>query len=512
MYVKKIFLVVLFVVAKLALMADVTLPRIFGDNMVLQRGNPISIWGWAAKGEKLTIQFHQQKKQAKADKSGKWQVYLEPEMAGGPYQLSIKGKNLVTFENILVGEVWICSGQSNMEMPIAGWGKIDHFQEEIANASYPQIRQFKVPNTVSTSLKDDVTGGQWDICSPSTAGNFSATAYFFAREIYQRLKIPIGLINTSWGGTQSEAWTSKKAFEQSEYFEPIATAMNHGNVDSILQERKARVLKNIQRAQDGKYTGPANTNNWNSTSFDDSKWPEMKLPNVWEDQGLDGFDGEIWFRKTIAINKEDAGKPAILELAKIDDIDESYINGVRVGSIATWDELRKYNIAADILKEGKNIISVKVIDNGGGGGIYGEAADMKLTIGNQVVPLDENWKFQVAAISPSSSQGMGPNDYPSLLFNAMINPLLPYTIQGAIWYQGEANAGRAYEYRKEFPLMIEDWRKQWNKGNFPFIFVQLSTFGKADANSNTGSTWAELREAQAMTLSLPHTGMAVTLI
>ena len=510
MIVKKALLFLLFLTAKLAVMADVSLPRIFGDNMVLQRDKPISIWGWAAKGEKLTIQFHQQTKKTKADKSGKWQVYLEPEMAGGPYQLSIKGKNLVTIKNILVGEVWICSGQSNMEMPIAGWGKIDNYEVEIGNASYPQIRQFKVPNTVSTSLQDNVTGGQWDTCSPATAGNFSATAYFFAREIYQRLKIPIGLINTSWGGTQSEAWTSKKAFEESEYFKPVATAMNQGNVDSILQERKARVLKNIQRAQDGKYSGPANTTNWNKTTFDDSKWPEMKLPGVWENQGLDGFDGEIWFRKTITINKQDAGKPAVLELAKIDDIDETYINGVKVGSISTWDELRKYNVAAGILSEGQNVISVKVTDNGGGGGIYGEAADMKLTIGDHQQPLNGNWKFQVAAISNSTYQGLGPNDYPSLLFNAMINPLLPYTIQGAIWYQGEANAGRAYEYRKEFPLMIEDWRKRWNKGNFPFFFVQLSTFGKADANSNTGSNWAELREAQAMTLSLPHTGMAVT--
>ena len=507
---KKTCFVLLFALSALFSTANITLPRIFGDNMVLQRNKPISIWGWASPGEKLTIQFNRQTKTSKADKSGKWQVYLEPEMAGGPYQLTIKGKNQVSIQNILVGEVWICSGQSNMEMPIAGWGKINHYLEEIAAADYPQIRHFKVPNTISTTLKEDITGGSWQVCSPATAGDFSAAAYFFAREIYQRLKVPVGLINTSWGGTQSEAWTSKAAFEQNEHFKDIAAEMNSGNIDSLLKARREAVIKNIQKAQGGQFSNNANTSEWKSNSFDDRQWPEMKLPGVWEDQGFPGLDGVVWFRKTIMINAQDAGKQATLELAKIDDIDETYINGIKVGGMAQWDEPRKYNIPAGILSAGKNVIAVKVQDNQGGGGIYGEAPAMKITVGSTVQSLAGGWKFQIASISSKDNQGMGPNDYPSVLFNAMINPLLPYTIQGAIWYQGESNAGRAYEYRTAFPLMINDWRKHWNRGNFPFFFVQLSTYGKAEANSNNGSNWAELREAQAMTLSLPHTGMAVT--
>ncbi len=343
-----------------------------------------------------------------------------------------------------------------------------------------------------------------------TAGDFSATAYFFAREIYQRLKVPVGLINTSWGGTQSEAWTSKKAFEETEYFKKIADEMNSVNIDSVNKARKDAVIKNIQKAQGGGFSNNTNTSEWKNISFDDQQWPVMKLPGTWEEQGFAGLDGIVWFRKTIEVSDADAGKPAVLELAKIDDIDETYVNGIKVGGLAQWDEYRKYSIPAGVLTAGKNLIAVKVQDNQGGGGIYGEATAMKITIGNSVQSLAGTWKFRIASISSSDNQSMGPNDYPSVLFNAMINPLLPYTIQGAIWYQGESNAGRAYEYRTAFPLMINDWRNHWNRGNFPFLFVQLSTFGKSDANSNNGSTWAELREAQAMTLSLPHTGMAVT--
>lgn len=490
--------------------ANVTLPKIFGDNMVLQRNKPISVWGWASPGEKIAVQFHAQSKSTKADKAGKWQLFLDQEAAGGPFQLIVKGKNQINLENVLVGEVWICSGQSNMEMPIEGWGKIQHYEEEIAAASFPEIRHFKVPNTISTAPKNDISGGQWEICSPAKAGEFSAVAYFFAREIYQRLKVPVGLVNSSWGGTQSEAWTSKKAFEQSEHFKTIAAEMNTGNIDSLISLRKAVVLNNIKKAQGSDFVNNANTTEWKNLSFDDHQWVEMKLPGTWEDHGLDGLDGTVWFRKTIIISDADAGKQAILDLDKIDDIDETFVNGVKVGGMSTWDDVRKYTVAAGTLAAGKNTIVVKVIDNGGGGGLYGDPKNMKLTIGNTVQSLVGDWKYRIATISSNVGQGMGPNDYPSVLFNGMINPLLPLTIQGAIWYQGETNAGRAYEYRTAFPLMITDWRSHWNQGNFPFFFVQLSSFGKADANSKNGSNWAELREAQAMTLSLPHTGMAVT--
>ena len=488
--------------------ANIKLPVIFGNNMVLQRNKPISIWGWAAGKEKVTVQFNKQTKTTIADNAGKWQIILSAENAGGPFTLSLKGNNNIKIENILVGEVWVCSGQSNMEMPIEGWGKINNYEQEISNADYPQIRHFKVPNTVSATLQNDLTGGDWKVCSPATAGNFSAAAYFFARELYTKLKVPIGLINTSWGGTQSEAWTSEKAFEQSADLKYIASEMKSGNIIKKLEKRSYNVLKNVLKVQ-GNFTNNAITTDWKNSEFDDSKWPVMKLPGLWESQGLPDLDGTVWFRKTILISEQLAGKEATLDLSMIDDNDETYINGIKIGSTIGYNTKRKYVIDAGILKPGKNTIAVKVDDGAGGGGIYGDAANIKITIQNNEQPLAGDWSFNVSSISKSSLT-TGPNDYPSLLFNAMLYPILKYGIKGAIWYQGESNAGRAYQYRYAFPLMINDWRKNFNQGNFPFLFVQLSTFGSADANSKNGSNWAELREAQAMALSLPNTGMAVT--
>ncbi len=500
-----LFTAILFTIVSFA---NITLPKIFGDNMVLQRNKPISIWGWAAAGENVTVQFNAQIKSTKADNNGKWQVMLLPENAGGPFQLTVKGKNQVNIQNILVGEVWICSGQSNMEMPIEGWGKINDYQQEIAAANYPQIRHFKVPNTVSSTLKDDISGGDWKVCSPATAGDFSATAYFFARKLYNKLKVPIGLINTSWGGTQSEAWTSKHAFEQNAQMKYVADDMGNYDIETLMKKRGEAVTKNIEKIQ-GSFDNDANTTEWKNSGFDDSKWPVMKLPGLWESQGLPDLDGTVWFRKNIIIADADAGKAAVLELLMIDDNDETYVNGEKIGSTDGYNTPRKYTIAAGILKAGKNTIAVKIGDTGGGGGIYGPAADLKLTISNTIQSLAGDWAFRVAQLQAGSTN-VGPNDYPSLLFNAMLYPLVQYTIRGAIWYQGETNAGRAYQYRTAFPLMINDWRQHFKQADFPFLFVQLSTFGSATANSNNGSDWAELREAQAMTLSLPNTGMAVT--
>jgi sialate O-acetylesterase len=506
---KKTILLFTFAISSIALFANITLPKIFGDNMVLQRNKPISVWGWATAGEKITVQFNQQQKSVKADKTGKWQVMLSPENAGGPYQLTVKGRNTITLQDVLVGEVWICSGQSNMEMPIAGWGKIDNYEQEIANANYPMIRHIKIPNMVSLAPMDDISSGEWKVANPANAREFSSTAYFFARELYRQLNVPIGLINTSWGGTQSEAWTSQQGFEQSEHFKSIAEAMKAGDFEGKMKKHNEEMLANIKRAQGG-LDANVSTSQWTGAGFDDSQWPLMQLPGIWEIRGFPGLDGVVWFRKTIEISAADAVQPALLELGKIDDIDETYINGVKVGGIDKWDEPRHYTIPAGVLKTGQNIIAVRVKDDQGGGGIYGDVADMKLTIGNNSRSLAGDWRFRIESIKNNQINVMGPNDFPGILFNAMINPLLPYTIRGAIWYQGEANADRAYEYRTAFPVMINDWRRQWKQGDFPFFFVQLATFGSANANSNKGSNWAELREAQAMTLSLPNTGMVVT--
>ncbi len=504
---RKISLSIVLIFTGCSLFADISLPNFFGDNMVLQRGKPIPIWGRAGANEKIIVQFNHQTKITKADKTGKWMVRLNNENAGGPYILSISGKNTLNFNNVLVGEVWICSGQSNMEMPIAGWGKINNYEQEIAAANYPMIRQIKVPNTISSIPKNDISPADWKVCSPETAGDFTAAGYFFARALYSELKIPIGLINTSWGGTMVETWTSRQAFKNSDEFKDMIVGMQLLNLDSMAKIKKEASLKRIEALQGSIDNTDAAT--WSEPNKDDSNWPIMQLPNLWESQQLGDLDGIVWFRKTITVSQADAGKAATLQLAMIDDNDVTYVNGTKVGSTNGYNVKRNYTVAADLLKEGSNVIAVRVEDTGGGGGVYGDGADMKLTIGNDVMPLHGNWHFKVEKITGGSTS-IGPNSYPTLLFNAMLNPLIPFAFRGVIWYQGETNAGRAYQYRKAFPLMITDWRKRWNDGDFPFYFVQLASFNSANGNSNNGSTWAELREAQTKTLSLPNTGMAIT--
>ncbi|MBF0405845.1 MAG: hypothetical protein HQM10_00710 [Candidatus Riflebacteria bacterium] len=482
--------------------ASVVLPKFFSDNMVLQRNVAIPIWGWADADEEIEVKINCQTKTVKADKTGKWMVKLDAELAGGPYELSIKGKNIITIKNVLVGEVWICSGQSNMEFNVKG---VINAEKEINDANYPFIRHFAVVKDISSLPKEDIKGGEWAVCDKSTVASFTAVGYFFAKQIYDELKVPVGLIHASWGGSNSETWTSREAFENSDEFKEMIAQMPQIDLDSISKlyiEQKEKLVEKLQ----GSKTNIADAVNYKEPLFNDSKWPELNVPELWENQELGDFDGVVWFRKTMQISANDAGKAATIELSKIDDEDITYINGSEIGSIKIWDAKRKYTIPAGLLKEGKNVIAIRIVDNGGGGGIHGESGDLKITTENSVIPINGKWKFQVESVKSEVDK----NSYPSLLYNAMLNPLIPYAIQGVLWYQGESNAGRAYQYRKAFPLLITDWRKKWNQGDFPFYFVQLASFNGANGNSNNGSAWAELREAQTLALQLPNTGMCVT--
>ena len=383
--------------------------------------------------------------------------------------------------------------------------EVANSKEEISKSDYPLIRHFTVSRDMSSLPLDDLKSGKWEVCSPKSVGNFTAVGYFFAKKIYEELKIPIGLINTSWGGTVSETWTSREGFESSDEFKDMIAEMPHINLDSISKVFNKIISKRVEILQ-GTIISESNVAKFKDVKQSNVSWPEMNEPELWESQELGEFDGVVWLRKTIQIATSDIGKPAILELTKIDDEDITFVNGIEVGRNPNWDGIRKYNIPVGILKEGDNTIVIRVVDNGGGGGIYGEASDFKLTIGDHFIPLKGKWKYQVESVKSD----IGPNSYPSLLYNAMVNPLTHYSFQGVLWYQGESNAGRAFQYRKAFPLLIEDWRKKWNQGNFPFYFVQLSSFNEANGNSNAGSTWAELRESQTQTLRLPNTAMCVT--
>jgi sialate O-acetylesterase len=493
--------------------ADVKLPKIFGSGMVLQRETNIKIWGWADKGEKVSVTLKKQRKAVTTGKDGKWQVLLKPEIAGGPYQLAIKGKNTIVLDDVLIGDVWVCSGQSNMEFAVSN---AENAQEEINNANYPEIRHFEVPKAMSYNPKQDLERtAKWQQANSENVGKFTAVGYFYARELQKELDIPIGLIHTSWGGTDIETWMSRTALENGELFsEGNKIEKKQVNLNELIKQRKAQIVKKLKDVQGG-FPDASTVVQWKNSEFDDTKWPSMKIPGLWE-QSVENFDGIVWLRKTITVSAEDAGKPALLELARIDDSDETYFNGVKVGGMTDkYNDKRIYPVSGELLKEGKNVIAIKIEDNGGGGGIYGSPEEVKLSIGSKVISLASEWKYQVEKVFENSSTNTGnvgnPNDYPTLLFNAMIHPLTFLPIRGVIWYQGENNANRSYQYRTTFPLMINDWRSYWKQGDFPFYFVQLASWKASNGNSNNGSAWAELREAQNMTLATSNTGMAVTI-
>jgi len=503
---KRLSFLLLFILP-FSLMSQLRLARVFGDSMVLQRDRPIPVWGWAGKKEKVTVQFNNQAKSARTNASGKWMVMLDPVPAGGPYQLMVKGKSTITVSDVLVGDVWICSGQSNMEWPLSA---AKNAAAEIANSSNPMIRQLLVVKDVSGQPKNDLgQPAEWHASSPATAGRFTAVGYFFAKELYAQTKVPVGLLNTSWGGTDVETWTSREAFENDDEFKSMIAAVPSLNLDSVAKKANEAMTSRLMTIQGGAPAGHHEAVKWSAPSFDDSRWPNMKLPGLWESSGLDGLDGYAWYRRTIDIPATEAGKPAELHLGMIDDQDQTWLNGQLVGHTESYNTQRVYTIPAGVLKPGTNSIAIRVHDTGGGGGVYGQPADLRLQMGGKDYNLDGEWKFQVEELAQASTS-VNPNSYPTLLYNAMIHPLIPFAIRGAIWYQGENNAGRAYQYRRAFPLMISDWRKRWNQGDFPFYFVQLASFNPEGGDVFKGSDWAELREAQTMTLQLPNTGMAVT--
>jgi sialate O-acetylesterase len=425
--------------------------------------------------------------------------------------MTISGKNTVTIKNILVGEVWVCSGQSNMQMAVT---QSANAQQEIAEADYPDIRLFTVERKVADQPQSNCVGS-WVKCSPQTVGDFSAVAYFFGRELHKELNVPVGLIHTSWGGTPAEAWTSARVLRTLADYKGVIEEIEQmrANPEPFQKKYEQQLLEWQKKIDLSEPDGKGCTD----VNYDDSGWEQMELPNLWEQAGLADFDGLVWFRKEIDVPQLWVGKELILELGPIDDMDITWVNGTRVGGIETpghWQTARKYKIASTVIKPGRNVIAVRVLDTGGGGGICGSAEQMKLKLAEATIGLAGRWRYKkgydLKSMPPQPRPPLLVNNpnAPTSLYNAMIAPLIPYGIQGAIWYQGESNASRAYQYRRLFPAMIQNWRQDWKQGDFSFLFVQLANFMAANPEPSE-SEWAELREAQTMTLALPNTGMAV---
>jgi sialate O-acetylesterase len=480
------------------LFANVRIARLFNENMVLQRNKEVPVWGEAAKGEKVTVIFNGQKLLTSTDQTGRWMVKLKPMNEGGPYEMIVKGKNLISLKNILIGEVWFCSGQSNMAFMVS---QANNSVGEIANANFPQIRYFNVAQRINAKPLSTMEKGEWQLCNPATVGSFSAVAYFFARNLYQNINVPIGIIQASWGGTNAESWMSADALLAHADFKDQIVEMQKTDINAKLGEWNLGLeTKDLGRKE-----------KWEEPETDLTKWKEMNLPIYWEKAGLPGFDGVVWFRKEIELTKEEAAGAITLNLGPIDNSDETFVNSNKVGS--TDDDYAKnrvYKVDAKYLKEGKNTIVVRVTDLGGGGGIWGKPENFFYLTDATKKTLVGAWQYRIGT-ETLSPKAPGPNTYPTLLFNGMLNALIPYAIQGVAWYQGENNASRAYQYRTLFPELIADWRKHWNQGDFPFLFVQLANYQPAKEQPGE-STWAELREAQTMTLSnTPATGMALAI-
>ncbi len=503
-------ILVFFFLSATLVLADVTLPKIIGSGMVLQRDREISVRGWAGKGEKITVTFNGTTAKTKAGKTGKWTAKLPSMPAGGPYEMTIEGKNTITLSNILLGDVWVCSGQSNMQWTVSN---SKNPGEEISNADYPNIRLFSVPRVTSTKPLSDIQSGEWTECSPQSIPDFSAVGYFFGRCLHKHLDVPIGLIHTSWGGTMIETWISGPSIRTITEFEAVVDKLQKIDEKDYLKEITAKydkMLEDFGDTQGGLVDGKAL---WAAAALDESVWKEMELPTLWENRGLKELDGVVWFRKTIDLPESIVDSDVTLHLGKIDDSDITWINGTKVGeTIDKYNQLRHYEIAPGVLKPGKNVITVRVTDTGGGGGLYGDAADMVLEYTDKKISLAGVWKYRISPVDLKvNKSGFGPNDNPTLLYNAMVHPLLPCVVKGVIWYQGEANTGRAYKYRTLMPLLIEDWRRAFENPDMPFFMVQLANFMAAKPEPSA-SNWAELREAQLMTaLNDPNAGLAVTI-
>ncbi len=495
------------------------LAPVFTDNMVLQANKPVNIWGTATPGSKIIVTVRNQAKSIVADKSGKWLLTLNPETYGDAGGIIIKSsKEQVELNNVLFGEVWICSGQSNMEMPlVSNWSFVNNRSQEVADAAkYSEIRLFTVSKNIAFQPIDTISTQGWQICDTNSVKDFSASAYFFGRELYRELKVPIGLIHTSWGGTVAEAWTSKNSLLKTTDFAEEAAYISGlaGSRDSLQKKYEAdmKILDvEIMEADPGFESEEAI---FADIDLDDSDWMRIDLPKMWEETELGNYDGSTWFRKAINLSADEAKSEFTLCYGAPDDYDEAWVNGVKVGENKVWNELRKYKIPEGVIKEGKNIITLRVYDYTGGGGFMGVADDFKLILGTgKSIPIAQGWVakkgFDFKDIKTRPVSLNDPNQ-PTVLFNAMINPLLSLTFQGAIWYQGESNAGRAFQYRELFKTMITDWRENFNNGDFPFYFVQLANYLPGNSQP-VEDTWAELREAQTMALELPNTGMAVTI-
>lgn len=504
---KKVTLLIFALLSLNPVMAKVKLPRLISHGMVLQRDRPIKIWGWASPDESVTVIFNQKTFEVKTNHTSKWEIVLPAMPAGGPYVMSIHGSNVITVKDILMGDVWLCSGQSNMEYTMNRSKEL--YEGEIANSKNPEIRQFLVKNNIDFSTHYDVVLDGWRSADPASVLRFTAVGYFFAKELYEKYHVPIGLILSSVGGTAAESWISEEGLKEfPQYLEQIKPYQDSSFVANLAKTNQKLTrdwYQNLKVTDEGFLSTP-----WYLDKLDTSDWKTLTVPGSWSIQELKNLAGVVWLRKEVYLKENLIGKDAVLYLGNITDRDSTYINGKKIGYNDSKYMLRRYSISSNLLKPGKNVIMVRVLFSSNKGE-FTQGKPYSLVMGDQTIPLTGDWKYKVSTISRPfpDDKIIQVGRLPVILNKSLIAPLESYPIKGVIWYQGEANVSKAYEYRKLFTTLIKDWRSKRQEGDFPFLFVQLSNLG-AKPKEPGESTWAELREAQSMALALLNTGMAVT--
>ena len=488
---------------------------LFADHCVLQRGRTIPIWGWTTPGApvRVTLADHQAEAVAAAD--GRWHVNLPALPAGGPHQLSVSGPTTVTIQDILIGEVWLCSGQSNMEQGIVSTRNAN---AEIAQANHPQLRLCRVGKAMT--LSPSVTGNvSWAACTPESVarhgdwGGFSAVAYYFGRTVQEKLHVPVGLIHASWGGTPAQAWVSAAGLAPLHDFDRELKALTAVAAAGGEQDFPAR-LATWWAASD-----PGTAAYWQNPAVDDRAWAQMTLPGTWENRGLPDLDGVVWFRREILVPANFANRELILSLTAIDDEDTTWIDGTLIGSNDTWNKHREYRIPAGRVGPGPRILAVRVLDRGGKGGFHGNPADMWLAptdARDQRIGLAGDWRYRMS-VNDGQRLRNAPKriddnpHFPTVLSNGMIEPLVGTQLAGVIWYQGESNSGNPVQYRTLLPALIADWRQRFANPTLHVGIVQLANF-LPRVNEPVQEGWAGLREAQALTvLADPHASLAVAI-
>ncbi len=486
---------------------QLTLPRLISDGMVLQREADARIWGWAAPGESITVEFIDKYYSTEANPEGSWEVVLPGLKAGGPYDMEIKAvSGKITVRNILIGEVWVCSGQSNMELPMARVK--DQYPDEMVNCENPYIRTYNVAMRYDFNEPyKDLHEGSWVSSNQQTIPEFSAVGYFFAKALFERYHIPVGFIKAAIGGSPIETWISEEALKTyPDIIQILQPYKDDSYVDKILKIDGALTtawFDSLNKSDAGFISEVP----WYSEVLDTSKWSTMNWPANFEKEGFRNFNGAIWFRKEIDVPEEMLNKPVRLWLGRIVDSDKTYVNGEFVGEITYQYPPRKYDIPVGLLKKGKNVITVRIVSNNGIGEVISDKP-YKLFAEDCSIDLTGEWKYMIGTYCGPLPDTTFMQWQPAGLYNGMLAPLTNYTVKGALWYQGESNTSRPFEYLSLMKTLVEDWRKRWNQNSFPFIFVQLPNYSTADTQP-AESDWAELREAQLQALEIHDTAMAV---